>query len=64
MKKQYLIVGDNNFWYATIPDTDNIQKEIENVRDGILNNYYNDGENPSELCAYEITGKYESFKLT
>ncbi len=58
MKKKYIIVGDNNFWYST---TDEITEaeladELENVKDGIDNGDYEDFSfgAVNVLFAYEV----------
>jgi hypothetical protein len=56
-KKSYIIVGDNNFWYATTGEITEkeLKTELKNVQTKIIQNEYSDFENgdPSELIAYE-----------
>jgi len=50
MQKEYLIIGDNNFWYAALTDKKHIKdkiKEIENKDYGLID------EIPSKLYVYE-----------
>lgn len=57
MKKKYIIVGDNNFWYAT---TNEISKgeladELEEMATAIKNGEYSDNDyaKPNTLFVYE-----------
>ena len=56
MKKNYVIMGDNNFWYSTTGEVtkEQLQKEIEEVKEGIKNNTYDVGDcgEPCELHVF------------
>lgn len=55
MKKNYLIVGDNNYWYSTFEADSNEEAtaELDNVRKKITENFYEDGTTPGELFLFE-----------
>lgn len=70
MKKQrYIIVGDNNYWYATTgPVTkEGLKEEIERVRNEIKMGpdmfSPQPGSDPTELFAYPCTGAMISTKI-
>jgi len=60
MRKKYIIVGDNNFWYSTtseITETE-LKTEINDVWQRINNNEYSEAESlatPRELRAFATT---------
>ena len=64
--KNYIIVGDNNFWYYSTGFVtkkalaDSIKFVKQGIKDGIFSGQ--DGE-PSELCVYEIKGLGQTIEL-
>ena len=58
MKKKYIIVGDNNFWYSSTDEIteDELNEELEAVKEGIDNGDYEDFSfgAVSTLFAYEV----------
>ena len=43
MTKEYIIVGDNNYWYATLNSTEKIARaEMKRIKKDIKNNVYDD----------------------
>lgn len=64
-KRKYIIVGDNNYWYATtgMITEKQLETQIETVRDGISNNLYSgDNTEPEDIFAYEV-GMRQDFKF-
>ena len=60
MKKTYLIVGDNNFWYNTVTCTEReLKDEIKDVKKRIKDGEFNDQVNT--VC--EILFVYEAKKI-
>lgn len=63
--KNYVIMGDNNFWYSTTGHVTKkgLQEAIKEVKQGIKENTFDgaDGE-PSELHVFE-TGESETIEL-
>lgn len=59
MKKNYIIVGDNDFWYAVINDVTDaeLQEQIEEVKAGIKNNDYQTPMEVSTLFVYEVSAR-------
>ena len=59
-KKQYVILGDNNFWYSTF-DAENqeqIDEEVDIVYQEIMDGgIYDDGPRPAELRVFEVKKK-------
>lgn len=56
MEKTYVIVGDNNYWYATFSakNATEINTRLKDVKKDIKNYHFdNDIELPSELYCYE-----------
>jgi hypothetical protein len=53
--KNYVILGDNNFWYSTTGETTkkSLHKEIETVMEGIKNGSYETASEPTELHVFE-----------
>ena len=62
-KQRYIIVGDNNYWYATtgMIDENGLKEEIERVRSEIKMGpdmfSPQPGSEPVELYAYPISGE-------
>ena len=54
-KKRYIIVGDNNFWYATTGEitAKELKTEIKYVKENI--DVYEHDVKPSQLFVYEAT---------
>lgn len=57
MKSTYIIVGDNNFWYATTPKMSFYQaaKQFARVKKEIKEGLYTDGSKPNAIYLYEAT---------
>ncbi len=57
MKKQYIIVGDNNHWYSTFEAStqDEIDSQLEFVRQSINEGYNMNLPEANELFVYEAT---------
>ena len=55
MKKKYIIVGDNNFWYATTNEmtTSELEDVLEEIKADIKRGDYEDNSTPNELFAFE-----------
>ena len=55
--KNYIIVGDNNFWYSTtgLVTEEQLQNEIQRVKDHIKENEYESSEKATELYVYEAS---------
>ena len=64
MKRSFIIVGDNNFWYSTFTaeTQDDIDDEIDVVKEGIENNAYQVDNKPTKLYLYEVN-ETKTFKL-
>lgn len=63
-KKNYIIVGDNNYWYDTtgLVTEKQLEKEIEEVKQGISDNIYRgDHTEPEQLFVFEV-GMRQDFK--
>jgi len=54
--KNYIIVGDNNFWYSTtgLVTEEKLQEEIQLVKQGIASGLY-ESNGVSELYVYEAS---------
>lgn len=66
MKKKYIIVGSNNFWYTTTEPVsffEGLPKEIEKVKEGIERGDYDHSEKPEKLFALEVTGQTQEFDV-
>lgn len=66
MKKKYIIIGDNNYWYSTtrMVTPKELEEEIEQVRQGISDNAYEgDHTEPEQLFAYEISSRRQDFEF-
>ncbi len=63
--KNYVIMGDNNFWYSTTGYVTKklLEKDIKDVKENIKNKFYDgvDGE-PNELYVFE-TGWSDTIEL-
>jgi len=59
MKSRYLIVGDNNYWFATVTvySQEELDKEVNSVREGIRNGDYNVAidDRPTEIMAIQLS---------
>jgi hypothetical protein len=59
MKTRYIIVGDNNFWFATVTVSSQaeLNNEIESIRKGIKHGDFNlEMDNkPTELIAIQLS---------
>lgn len=54
MEKDYIIVGDNNYWYATLTDKKHIESELKEIKSNILDGVYGaGGESAETLYVYE-----------
>src|SRR3989442_402829 len=53
--KNYVITGDNNFWYSTTGyvTKKQLKTEIEVIKIGIKNNEYGNNDEPNELHIFE-----------
>ncbi len=62
MKKTYLIVGDNNFWYTLLYCTkDELQNEIKDVKKRIKAGEFDDQLNTDGDC--EMLFVYEAKRI-
>ncbi|MDP2692731.1 MAG: hypothetical protein Q8O88_03785 [bacterium] len=64
-KKNYIIVGDNNYWYHTtgLVTKKQLEAEIEEIKQNISDNIYRgDHTEPEQLFAYEV-GRRQDFKF-
>lgn len=61
--KNYIIVGDNNFWYSYLKEVTEkeLKKELKNIKEN-LSDYNNESE-PTELYVYEVLEKVKTIKL-
>ena len=55
-KKSFIIVGDNNYWYASFTnEQDTVEKAIKRVKKQITNGEFEeDGAEPQQLYVYEV----------
>lgn len=63
--RQFIIVGDNNFWYDTIciddADTPQVQEHFKRIEDFMKKNLYDDKNLPKveKLFCYEVINHSE-----
>jgi len=63
MKNEYLILGDNNKWYATCRSMADMRDELKRLEKEFLNGTDFDGdESPETIYCYKAQVKFVAYK--